>query len=88
VLRVPGVAQSPLSDADVAAVLNWTARNLSDAPLPKGFRDYNAEEVRAMRGRPLAQVNELRQKLLERIGNGNAHSEAAHSLESDGRISR
>jgi hypothetical protein len=69
VLRVPGVAQSPLNDADVAAVLNWIARNLSDAPLPAGFRDYSADEVRAMRGRPLAQVRDLRQKLLERIGN-------------------
>jgi len=67
VLRVPGVAQSPLTDADIAAVLNWMARKLSDAPLPAGFRDYDAGEVRALRGRPLAQVSKARQKLLERI---------------------
>lgn len=67
VLRVPGVAQSPLTDADIAAVLNWMARNLSDAPLPAGFRDYDAGEVRALRGRPLAQVSEAREKLLERV---------------------
>jgi hypothetical protein len=67
VLRVPGVAQSPLTDADIAAVLNWMARNLSDAPLPAGFRNYNPGEVRALRGRPLAQVSEARQKLLERV---------------------
>jgi hypothetical protein len=66
VLRVPGVAQSPLTDADIAAVLNWMARNLSDAPLPAGFRDYSAGEVHALRGRPLAQVAEARQKLLAR----------------------
>jgi hypothetical protein len=66
VLRVPGVAESSLTDADIAAVLNWMARNLSDAPLPGGFRDYDAGEVRALRGRPLAQVSEARQKLLER----------------------
>ena len=64
VLRVPGVAQSPLDDAEVAAVLNWMARNLSDVPLPAGFKDYGAGEVKAVRGRPLAQVKELRQKLL------------------------
>jgi hypothetical protein len=67
VLRVPGVAQSPLTDAEVAAVLNWMARNLSDAPLPAGFRDYGAGEVRAVRGRPLAQVSVARHKLLERV---------------------
>ena len=67
VLRVPGVAQSPLTDAEVAAVLNWMARNLSDAPLPAGFRDYSAGEVRAVRGRPLPQVSAARQKLLERV---------------------
>jgi hypothetical protein len=67
VLRVPGVAQSPLTDAEVAAVLNWMARNLSDAPLSAGFRDYSAGEVRAVRGRPLAQVSEARHKLLERV---------------------
>jgi hypothetical protein len=67
VLRVPGVAQSPLTDADLAAVLNWMVRNLSDAPLPAGFKDYDAAEVRALRGRPLAQVSEARQKLLERV---------------------
>jgi mono/diheme cytochrome c family protein len=68
VLRVPGVAQSPLADADVAGVLNWMARNLSDMPVPAGFRDYDAREVRAVRGRPLAQVKGVRQELLERIG--------------------
>jgi len=67
VLRVPGVAQSALTDADIAAVLNWMARTLSDAPLPAGFRDYDAGEVRALRGRPLAQVSKARQNLLERI---------------------
>jgi hypothetical protein len=68
VLRVPGVAQSPLDDTDTAAVLNWMARNLSDTPVPAGFRDYDAREVRAVRGRPLAQVRALRQELLQRIG--------------------
>ncbi len=67
VLRVPGVAQSALTDADIAAVLNWMARQLSDTALPAGFRDYDAGQVHALRGRPLAQVSQARQKLLERI---------------------
>src|ERR1700722_10941568 len=36
VIRVPGVAQSPLSDEDTAALLNWMTRNLSDVKLPSG----------------------------------------------------
>ena len=64
VLRVPGVAQSPLSDADTAALLNWMARNLSDVALPAGFVDYSEAEVRALRHHPLAQVRALRAQLM------------------------
>jgi hypothetical protein len=64
VMRVPGVAQAPLSDAEVAALLNWMARNLSDVPLPEGFVDYTAAEVGLARHRPLAAVREVRSRLV------------------------
>jgi mono/diheme cytochrome c family protein len=64
VMRVPGVAQAPLSDAEIAALLNWMARNLSDVPLPAGFVDYTAAEVGLARHRPLAAVREARNRLL------------------------
>jgi hypothetical protein len=67
VLTVPGVAQSPLSDAETAALLNWMARNLCDEPLPATFKDYTSEEVRKHRGHPLAQVAEVRGDLLKRL---------------------
>jgi cytochrome c553 len=67
VLRVPGVAQAPLSDAEIAALLNWMARNLSDVPLPAGFVDYSAGEVASARHRPLASVREVRGMLLGRL---------------------
>ena len=67
VMRVPGVAQAPLSDAEVAALLNWMARNLSDVPVPADFVDYTAEEVAMVRHRPLAAVREVRARLLTRI---------------------
>jgi len=63
VLRVPGVAQSPLSDADTAALLNWMARALSDLPLPAGFVDYTAAEVGRFRHEPLADVAAARARL-------------------------
>jgi hypothetical protein len=64
VARVPGVAQSPLSDEDTAALLNWMARNLSDLKVPPGFADYSAAEVQSLRGHPLVRVSALRARLL------------------------
>lgn len=67
VLRVPGVAQAPLSDAEIAALLNWMVRNLSDVAVPPAFVDYTADEVGRARHRPLAAVREARAALLRRI---------------------
>jgi hypothetical protein len=64
VIRVPGVAQSPLSDADTAALLNWMARNLSDLPWPAGAPDYSAAEVGRLRRHPLAEVRRTRARLM------------------------
>jgi hypothetical protein len=63
VVRVPGVAQSPLSDEETAALLNWMARNLSDVRVPPGFADYSGAEIHRLRGHPLAQVSALRARL-------------------------
>ena len=64
VARVPGVAQSPLSNEDTAALLNWMARNLSDVKLPPGVADYSAAEIQAPRTHPLAAVKPIRARLL------------------------
>jgi len=64
-LRVPGAAQSPLSDAELAALMNWMVRNLSDLPLPADFVDYGAEEVGRARHRPLVKVRDERNRLLQ-----------------------
>jgi hypothetical protein len=67
VIRVPGVAQSPLSNADTAALLNWMARNLSDVPPPAGFTDYSEAEVQGLRGSPLVRVSTIRARLLRTV---------------------
>jgi mono/diheme cytochrome c family protein len=64
VIRVPGVAQSPLSSEDTAALLNWMMRNLGDLRVPAGVADYSAAEVQRSRVRPLAEVKSLRARLL------------------------
>jgi len=68
VVRVPGVAQSPLSDQDTAALLNWMARNLGDLEVPSGFVDYSAGEIHALRDRPLVRVSAIRAGLLKAAG--------------------
>jgi hypothetical protein len=73
VIRVPGVAQSPLSSADTAALLNWMARNLSDVPPPPGFVDYSEAEVQGLRGHPLVRVSAIRARLLKAVASRPAH---------------
>jgi hypothetical protein len=63
VIRVPGVAQSPLSDEDTAALLNWMARNLSDLAPAAGFTDYSGTEIHGLRAHPLTTVRALRAQL-------------------------
>jgi hypothetical protein len=65
IVRVPGVAQSPLSDEDTAALLNWMARNLSDLTLPPDFVDYSEAEVQSLRHHPLAKVSDVRARLMK-----------------------
>jgi hypothetical protein len=65
VVRVPGVAQSPLSDEETAALLNWMARHLSDLKLPPGFADYSRAEIHGLRDHPLVQVSAVRARLMK-----------------------
>jgi mono/diheme cytochrome c family protein len=66
-LRVPGVAQATLSDQDLAALMNWMVRNLSDVPLPQNFAEFTAAEVGTARRQPLAAVIAQRARLLDLI---------------------
>ncbi len=63
-VRVPGVAQSPLDDAALAAVLNWSLARFSARELPADFAGYTAEEVAALRAHPLVDVEATRRELL------------------------
>jgi len=48
--RVPGVAQAPLPDEELARLLNWVVASFSGrAPLPP----YSAEEIGVLRREPL-----------------------------------
>ena len=49
-VRVPGVAQAPLSDERVAALLNWALAEFAGA---EEFSPYSAAEVGTLRADPL-----------------------------------
>lgn len=63
-VRVPGVAQTPMTDEQVAEVLNWVLKNFNAETLPADFRPYTAEEVAAVRGKVLPNPLKAREEIL------------------------
>jgi mono/diheme cytochrome c family protein len=64
-VQVPGSAQSRLSDAELAEVLNWMVANLSASSKPPVFRKFTAAEVASYRHAPLVAVREARERLID-----------------------
>ena len=65
-IRVPGSAQSPLSNSQLAEVLNWMIGEYGPSDISQGFTPFDAEEV-ALHRRPLADVAPVRARLMEQI---------------------
>jgi len=63
-VQVPGAANAPLSDADLAALLDWMLVRFDPAHLPADFAPYGTAEVGALRATPLSKVKETRAALL------------------------
>lgn len=64
-VRVPGVAGSQLSNARLAALLDWMLRELaSNPPAPAGFARFSEAEVAAARVRPLLEPLAERENVL------------------------
>jgi len=51
--RVPGVATSPLSSADLADLMNWMFWRFDKEHLPADFKPFTAEEIARLRTSPL-----------------------------------
>ena len=66
-VQVPGVAQAPLDDATLAAVVNWMLERFDKAHLPSDFTPYGAAEIGRLRAHPLTDVEGLRRRLLDAI---------------------
>jgi hypothetical protein len=67
-VRVPGSALSPLSDAELAAVLNWMIASFAPRATAKSFVPYGATEVGGLRAEPLLEVDRVRAELLRANG--------------------
>lgn len=66
-VQVPGAANAPLSDADLAVLLDWMLARFDPAHLPADFAPYGAAEVGALRATPLAKVKETRAALVSAL---------------------
>lgn len=69
--RVPGVATSPLPDAELAEVVNWMLWRFDAAHLPRAFKPYSAAEIHTLRAAPLRlEANQRRAELIAAIERG------------------
>ena len=66
-VRVPGVAQSSLDDAALAALLNWALLRFDPGGVPPDFSPYRAEEVGRLRRMPLRDVEGERRRLVDEL---------------------
>ena len=87
-VQVPGSAQSKLSDAELADVLNWMIDNLSAGPGPRAVMKFTATEVASYRGTRLVAVGATRARLVAGIpglggrpGPGGASADPALQLQ-------
>jgi mono/diheme cytochrome c family protein len=67
-LHFPGVSNSQLSDAGLAAVMNWCVARFGGPDVPPGLSPYTAAEVRAARDHPVLNVQLSRRELMRRLG--------------------
>ena len=67
-VQVPGSAHSPLSDAELASVLNWMVAAFGSPADSSGFVPYDAAEVAQHRATPLVDVAPARAALVRQMG--------------------
>lgn len=65
--QVPGVARSPLNDAEITAVLNWLLHEFGPKDIAVQYPPYTVEEVAGLRKTPLTEVVNRRAELVRLI---------------------
>jgi hypothetical protein len=65
--RVPGVATSPLANADLAELMNWIFWRFDKGHMPPDFLPFTAEEIGRLRLQPLRlEASQMRTDLLKK----------------------
>lgn len=62
--QVPGIVYSPLSDAEVAEILNYVLSRYNSEVLPAGFEPYTAQEVAGYRAVKPASIMKVRERVI------------------------
>ena len=65
--QVPGASQAPISDRELAAVLNWVLATFSPASLPPDFPNYTESEVARHRHNSPLDILASRRALLDAL---------------------
>jgi hypothetical protein len=70
-VRVPGMSQSALNDAQLADLLNWLIRKegLAGKSTPADYQPYSAEEVAALRHQAMLNLPGTRAELIKTMRN-------------------
>lgn len=66
-VQVPGAAQAPISDGELAAVVNYMLETFNAETLPDAWRPLSADEVARWRKHWMTDVVRVRQALLDAI---------------------
>ena len=66
IVRVPGVTNAKLSDADLADLMNWLVTTL-DKPQSGSFVPYTPQEIAANRAQRLQEVANVRAELVKQF---------------------
>jgi len=68
-VRVPGAAQSALSNQQLAELLNWLLRadGMAGSSMPAGFTPYSAEEIAAIRHEAILNLPDTRAQLIAKM---------------------
>lgn len=73
-VQVPGASQAPISDAELAALVNWMLETFNRHTLPAEYAPLTEDEVRRWRPDWLLEVAAERQELLARLA-GNCRAD-------------
>jgi hypothetical protein len=66
-VQIPGAATAPVSDGELAAIINYMLTAFSSDTLPADFDSFTADEVSRLRPHWLSDPEPVRRRLLEQV---------------------